>query len=117
MTKDKMMNELKGRYNKARSAWERGVILYAIDLLNDLEEGDELTKENLLNGARSWKEYSEGGGALIYDKDICRRLCASWEMKRTHYGELPPNKTETWLDVQARALYQAAAMLVNRKDD
>lgn len=59
MTKDKMMNELKARRNKARSAWERGVILYAIDLLNDLEEGDKLTEKNLLNGARDWKEYIE----------------------------------------------------------
>lgn len=115
MTKDKMMNELKARHNKARSAWERGVILYAIDLLNGLEESDELTKENLLNGARDRKEYSEGGCSLIYDKYICLRLCAPWEMRRTHYGVLPPNKSETWLDVQARALYQAAAMLVRMK--
>lgn len=112
MTKDKMMNELKARRNKARSAWERGVILYAIDLLNNLDEGDELTRENLLNGARDWKEYSEGGCSLIYNEDICLRLCAPWEMKRTKYGVLPPNKSETWLDVQARALYQAVAMLM-----
>ena len=112
MTKQKMINELNARYNKARSAWERGVILYAIDLLNDLKEGDELTEENLLNGARDWKEYSEGGCSLIYDEDICRRLCAPWEMRRANYGEFPPNKSETWLDVQARALYQAAAILM-----
>ena len=107
-----MMNELKARYNKVRSAWERGVTLYAIDLLDTLDEGDELTRENLLNGARDWKEYSEGGRSLIYDKDICLRLCAPWEMKRTKYGELRPNKSETWLDVQARALYQAANLLM-----
>ena len=115
MKKEEMLNKLNTRYKKARSAWERGVILYAIDFLNGLEESDELTKENLLNGARDWKEYSEGGCSLIYDKYICLRLCAPWEMRRTHYGVLPPNKSETWLDVQARALYQAAAMLVRMK--
>lgn len=112
MTKDKMMNELKARYNKARSAWDHGVILYAIDLLNEFDEGDDLTEKALLNGARDWKEYSEGGCSLIYDGDICHRLCAKWEMKRANYGALPPNKVETWLDVQARALYQAANLLM-----
>lgn len=115
MKKEEMLNKLNTRYKKARSAWERGVILYAIDLLNDLEEDDELTEKNLLNGARDWKQYSEGGCSLIYDENICRRLCAPWEMKRANYGELPPNSKETWLDVQARALYQAAAMLVRMK--
>lgn len=112
MTKDKMMNELKARHNKARSAWERGVILYAIDLLNGLEESDELTKENLLNGAKDWKEYSYGGLSFIYDSDICERLCTPSEAKRKRNGELQPNSQETWLDVQARALYQAARLLM-----
>lgn len=112
MTKDKMMNELKTRRNKARSAWERGVILYAIDLLNDLEEGDKLTEKNLLNGAKDWKEYSYGGLSFIYDSDICERLCTPSEAKRKRNGELQPNSQETWLDVQARALYQAARLLM-----
>lgn len=115
MTKEEIMNELKARRNKARSAWERGVIQYAEELL-DFFDDDELTKEDLLrgllNGAKDWKEYSEGGCSLIYNGDICERLCTPSEAKRKRNGELPPNKTETWLDVQARALYQAAAMLM-----
>lgn len=112
MKKEEMLNKLNTRYNKERSAWCRGVVLYAIDLLNDLDEGDEPTKENLLSGARSWKEYSYGGCSLIYDEDICLRLCAPYEMRRTGRGKLPPNSKETWLDVQARALYQAANLLM-----
>lgn len=96
---------------KARSAWKAGVILYAFDILDNIEDG-EVTEKNLLNGAENWKEYSYGGCALIYDVDICRRLCAPWEIKRKRIGSLPPNGRETWLDVQARALYQAAHMIL-----
>jgi hypothetical protein len=70
----------------------------------------DLEKE-LLNGARTWKEYSEGGCALIYDGDIAERLCAPSEYRKTRQGERAPNARETWLDVQARALGQAANLI------
>lgn len=115
MTKKEIMNALDARFNKARSAWERGVIQYAEELL-DFFDGDELTKEDLLrgllNGAKDWKEYSYGGLSFIYDSDICERLCTPSEAKRKRNGELQPNSQETWLDVQARALYQAARLLM-----
>lgn len=105
---------LNKRYRKARSSWQRGVIAYAIDLVNDLDDSSKkITKKALLNGARNWREYSEGGCALIYDADICLRLCAPWEIKWKRRGELPPNNHETWIDVQARALYQAAELLIS----
>ena len=62
-------------------------------------------------GADSWREYSYGGGALIYDGDIARKLCAPWELRRTRDGARRPNSRETWLDVQARALGQAASWI------
>lgn len=103
---------------KARSAWRRGVILYAFDLLEELASLAEYKKapvsvtfENMLNGAPNWKEYSWGGSALIYDGQIAERLCAPWELRRTRCGELRPNRREEWLDTQARALYQAARLL------
>ncbi|WP_337571518.1 hypothetical protein [Mitsuokella jalaludinii] len=111
MTKEEIMNALDARFNKARSAWERGVIQYAEELL-DFFDGDELTKEDLLRGAKDWKEYSYGGLSFIYDSDICERLCTPSEAKRKRNGELQPNRQETWLDVQARALYQAAHLLI-----
>ena len=109
---------------KDRSAWDKGVTVYALELLDDLAElaeGDYLPadaaellkpralREKMLNGAKTWKEYSWGGSALIYDGDIAERLCCPSELKRTRNGERRPNSREQWLDVQARALYQAEA--------
>ena len=98
-----------------RSAWNRGVMRYALELINTVEIGEEITEKNLLNGAKDWKEYSEGGCALIYDELICRRLCTPSEIKKTRNGERNPNNYETWLDTQARALYQAARLIMRIK--
>jgi hypothetical protein len=116
---------------KTRSAWDNGVKEYALELLEKFEEGLEYTEqqnlqlpddapetvfdlneENLLNGAKNWKEYSWGGCSSIYDWDIANRLCSPSELTKTHNGERKPNKSEEWLDTQARALYQAAAMIL-----
>jgi hypothetical protein len=100
---------------KARSAWERGVKDYALELVESAEV--ELTPENLkttlLNGARDWSQYSYGGCSAIYDADIAERLCSPSELKKKKGGDLQPNTRETWLDVQARALFQAFN-LINR---
>ena len=104
--------KLETRYRKARSAWSRGVILYADELLDNVWDNAEITECALLNGARDWQEYSENGCSLIYDEEICYRLCAPWEIKRKRKGALPPNRQENWIDVQARALYQAAQLLI-----
>lgn len=106
--------------SKARSAWARGVRDYALYLLCGAGERgvEELPlsladfKRQLLNGAGDWVEYSEGGCALIYDADIASVLSAPWELKRTRCGQRPPNKRETWIDVQSRALYQAWNLIV-----
>ncbi len=101
----------------ARSAWSKGVKLYALELLEELPAeqefyGSPADKKELLNGADDWQQYSEGGCALIYDGDIAERLCSPSEYKRTKEGQNPPNARESWLDVQARALYQAAALIL-----
>lgn len=108
---------------KARSAWDKGVTAYALELLEDLTEygyaelnglatpdGRTLTAA-MLNGASDWSQYSWGGSSLIYDSDIAERLCTPSELKRTKGGECRPNSREQWLDVQARALYQAAQLI------
>lgn len=102
----------------ARSAWARGVKAYALELLDNL---DELTAEQLadpaavraalLNGAQDWQEYSYGGCSLVFDGGIAARCCTPSERKRSHYGERRPNSREEWLDVQARALSQAARLV------
>ena len=96
---------------KARSAWKIGVIQYAFDILDNMEDG-EVTEKNLLNGAEDWHQYSEGGYTLIYDVDICHRLSTPSEIKKTKDGEHRPNRQENWIDVQARALYQAAQLIM-----
>lgn len=109
-----------------RSAWSRGVKVYALEMLEELAESieqgwrdeDELCNRHmiervLLNGASSWAEYSEGGCSLIYDGDIAKRLCTPSELVKTRNGERRPNPREEWLDTQARALFQACNLIVN----
>lgn len=104
MTRTEIINELKNRND--RSAWNKGVTGYALELIGELEE-EEVTKEKLLNGASNWEEYSYGGCSLIYNCDIAERVCSPSELKRTRNGERNPNGLEEWLDVQTRALSQA----------
>lgn len=107
-----------------RSAWSHGVTEYANELFDGIAEGllnghlviGDLRSPSqlydlLLNGARDWSTYSFGGSALIYDEDIARRLCCRSELEKTKYGYRNPNRSETWLDVQARALFQAASRI------
>ena len=100
-----------------KSAWKRGVYAYAHELAEEAA-GHTWAKEPynikaaLLNGAESWREYSESGSSLIYDADIAERLCSPSELMRNRHGERRPNCRESWLDVQTRALSQAARILI-----
>lgn len=111
---DTISTELNARHD--RSAWDKAVTLYALDLLEDIQlyandaerlplDGAELERW-ALNGASCWEQYSNGGCSICYDADIAARVCPS-EFKRKHGGAYEPNSRETWLDVQARALHQA----------
>jgi hypothetical protein len=96
-----------------KSAWTKGVELYAAELQESLTYNNlPATKENMLNGAKDWREFSYGGSALIYDADIAERLCTPSELKKKKGGDLQPNSNETWLDTQARALFQASRMVL-----
>ena len=125
-----VIKEAKGiikQHNGAkRSAWQNGVTAYAFELLASLKEAIDggyfdsediaaprIVERALLNGADNWKQYSYGGCALIYDVDIAARLCNKSELKKTDNGRKAPNNRETWLDVQARALFQAAALVTS----
>ena len=111
--------------SKTRSAWERGVKAYAEELVEELREAVEggyidesdlsnrrLFERAMLNGAADWKQYSEGGSALCYDCQIAERLCAPWELRKTDGGCKDPNPRESWIDVQSRALTQAARLVL-----
>ena len=115
---DQVKKEVEARTE--RSAWSKGVTAYALELVEGLEEAidggyfdpsdleaPKLLERALLNGAQDWNQYSWGGSSLIYDGDIAARLCCPSELKKTRNGERRPNSREEWLDVQARALFQA----------
>lgn len=118
-TTNEARKELEQATTAERSAWGRGVAQYALDLLDTVEEWSEYNngaeipnnraelKKIALNGADDWRAYSWGGSSLCYDGQIAERLCTPSELKRTRNGERNPNGRESWLDCQARALYQA----------
>ena len=116
-----------------RSKWDKAVTEDAIDLLDtvndhceqvtrkfaETEEGGHAHTLDLFvsrvalmnimkNGAKSWSAYSWGGCGLVYDSDIAEHYCTPSELKKVRGGERRPNSREEWLDVQARALRQAA---------
>lgn len=116
-------NELIARIEAtpARSAWAKGVKDYAVMII-ELLECEEITPEDiknkiLLNGADNWKHYSYGGCALIYDQSIAETLCTPSELRKVTRKDgsirQNANASENWLDVQARALFQAN-ILINR---
>lgn len=110
-----------------RSAWDNGISVYAVELVSYLDgltdkefreafESRTVLNTVLLNGARDWHEYSAGGCTLIYGEDIAERLCTLTELKRTKNGRNAPNRYETWIDVQTRALRQASLAVINAAD-
>lgn len=123
MSTIKISNFENAIYNKsqnARSAWDRGVAKYALDIISDLKERgiNEVTPESplflkqCLNGAESWQQYSNGGCSLISDYDIVTRLGTQGERYKFHYGNLErPNARESWIQCQGRALEQAFRLL------
>ena len=115
MTKQDLISAIQS-ISAGRSAWSRGVHAYAVELVESLDASADLSNETLLNkamlnGAADWQQYSEGGCALIYDADIAERLCSPSGLTRCKGGERQPNARETWIDCQARALFQASRLV------
>ena len=112
---DAIRAELNARHD--RSAWDKAVSLYALDLLDDVQEGaDNMERLPLdgaeleqwaLNGASCWEQYSNGGCSLCYNADIAARVCTPSMYKRKREGASEPGNGKTWIDVQADALKKA----------
>ena len=108
---------------KTRSAWSKGVKVYAFHILAQFEEwrrfneanGDapEMDERTALNGARDWAQWSYGGCGLVYDYNIALTLCPASEREKWHIRGCPNMATprETWFDVEARAARQAWRMI------
>ena len=112
--------------HKTRSYWAAGVKEYAheiIDTLENVEEWEQMNKGeydytgskqnhlDALNGAKDWSAYSWGGCSLVSNCAIAETLCTPSELEKTKDEEKQPNAREDWLDVQARALFQAESLL------
>ena len=115
MTKQELLQRI--AETKARSQWKQGVKAYAMEMVTRFEV-EEMPRDNTrllrlcLAGARDFDALSYGGMYEIYDRDIAVLLCTPSEYRRTHEGEKAPNSRETWLGVQARALYQAYLLIL-----
>lgn len=103
-----------------RSVWHRAVVSDAVDLLEILDcsvipNSWEDLEKLLLNGAADWAAYSYGGCALVYVEDISRHYCTPSDLRRVTHADGTiserANAREIWLDVQARALCQAAWLI------
>lgn len=113
-----IIEELRNKLNakKTRGAWSAGVKEYALMLLDDFTDLDPVYDSiydlynALLNGAKDWHQYAAGGGGLVYDEAIIKTLCTPAQIKRLRYkegGYRQPGHSQTWIDVEARALFQA----------
>ena len=105
---------------RARSHWGRAVAQTAAELVTETASGYNTDKlpadpaeleKMLLNGATDWNHFSWGGCWHCYDSDIAAAFCSPSELKKTNTGNRRPNAREEWLDVQARALRQAAQLV------
>ena len=105
-----------------RTAWERGVLRYAYDLfgayvdslgIHDLQVRiGKISEADLLRGAESWQQYSAMGRALIWDRDICLRLGTKYQIQKTERGQKQPARGDTWAELQAKALGEAAQIVI-----
>ena len=116
VTKQQLL-EAVSAHKAGRSAWARGVQAYAVELVEGMNDSADLANETmlqkeLLNGADNWRQYSEGGCALISDADLARSPCSPPELKRCKGGERQPNARENWIECKARALWQAHRLIV-----
>ena len=117
MKKEATLENLKAV--KCRSAWSKGVKEYAYMLLDNIfsySDYESITNftslhKALLKGASNWKRFSYGCCALFRNEDIAKNLCSPSELKKYKNGMLRPNKNETWLDVQTRALIEAEKLI------
>lgn len=122
ITAKELQNYIENLKIKHPSKWAEAVKEDAVDLVGNYIEwhGEDATfkaenVEDLLNGAKDWKQYSEGGMALVANYDIARRYCTQSELKQLGFEDggiaENPNKNESWTDVQARALFQASELV------
>ncbi len=105
------------------SAWNHGVLKYALDLAENLEkhykcnphyvpQTEEELREIILSGTRDFEQYSNAGMSLTDKEEVIKRLCGTSMSDKYKSTKLEPNEHEDWYEVQARALNQAYRVIV-----
>ena len=72
-----------------RSAWSRGVKLYALELLESLES--DYTADALLNGADNWQAFSSAGALLFMTptlRNVSPLLPSSSARRAAHFPRM-----------------------------
>lgn len=123
ITAKELQNYIENLKIKYPSKWAEAVKEDAVDLVGNYIEwhGEDApfkaeNVKDLLNGAKDWKQYSQGGLGLIYDVHIAQHYCTQSELKKLGFKEgdgiiKAPNAKELWPDIQARALFQASELI------
>ena len=116
----KLNSILKEEYESTKGTYKKAVILYALELVDNIgdhytttqEQRDNLEnieKQDLkalaLNGADSWSQYSWSGCSLCYNYDILERLFCPSIVKK--YENADTVQGVHLLDRQANALARA----------
>lgn len=98
-----------------RSAWDKGVKCYALELLDEVKNQEFSGWYNLrsamLNGATDWLHYSQGACSLVWDEDIAERLCTPSQLKACNGGRKYLRPGTDWIKIQSFALYQAENLI------
>ena len=120
MTIEKLKSILEEEYESTKGTYKKAVILYALELVDNIGDNYTTTQEqrdNLeniekqdlkslaLNGADSWSQYSWGGCSLCYNYDILERLFCPSIVKK--YENADTVQGVHLLDRQANALARA----------
>ena len=120
MNIEKLKSILKEEYENTKGTYKKAIILYALELVDNIgdhyattqEQRDNLEKiekQDLkalaLNGADSWSQYSWGGCSLCYNYDILSRLFCPSIVKK--YKNADTVRGRHLLDYQATALSRA----------
>ena len=120
MNIEKLKSILEEEYENTKGTYKKAIILYALELVDNIgdhyattqEQRDNLEKiekQDLkalaLNGADSWSQYSWGGCSLCYNYDILSRLFCPSIVKK--YKNADTVRGRHLLDYQATALSRA----------
>ena len=115
-----LKNILEEEHEKTKGTYKKAIILYALELVDNINDNHTTTQEQkdniekvwgytlrelALSGAENFEQYSWGGCSLCYNYDILNRLFCPSIVKR--YENSDRVNGIHLLDLQANALAKA----------